>query len=159
MAGGKPSGKRSRREKLPRERIQLTPRVRMLRTEDIGSVPNPLVNKKLTGNLPKGPGPGRPLGSKNGIPKKISEDLMEACIRYGEDGDGKDGLVGFFMGSIDIDRKLIFALLARIMPQRVQSSVDPQSALGQLLEAARARLQYERSRTITVQPGSVSKLT
>ena len=149
------SGKRTPRERLPRERIEdNNARTENGSGEKINKLnmvirPTPAA---LRNNLGGKAGPGRPVGSKNGIPKRFTEAFLKGCEMHGSDGEGKDGLdgYGYFLAS---DAKVGGMLISRILPQRVTTSVDPQSALGQLLEAARARLQYERSRTITYNGG------
>lgn len=93
------------------------------------------------------PGPGRPVGSLNSIPRRFTEAFLRGCEKHGSDGKGTDGLdgYGYYLAQ---DSRVGGMLISRILPQRVQTSVDPQSALGQILEAARARLQYEKGRTI-----------
>lgn len=153
MENGKPNanGKRPLRERLPKRLLRERLSSNGKGTEDRRFVQ---INK-LRGNLPNWPSPGRPLGSKNSIPKRFTEAFLRGCEKHGSDGKGTDGLDGYGY-YLACDPKVGGALIARILPQRVQQSVDPQSALGQLLEAARARLQYERSRTIQ---GTVTKLT
>ena len=153
MPKGKPNGKRAPRERLPRERLD--------NNKGTENGKDSIINKRVVVNPIKAgrPGPGRPVGAKNGIPKKITEEWMEAIDRVGYDGKGRDGRVGWFMRMAEDQPVAAMAFTARLLPQRVQTSVDPQSALGQILEAARARLQYEKSRAITVQAGTVTKLT
>jgi hypothetical protein len=106
---------------------------------ELGNYKNPLSKDR--------PGPGRPVGSVNSIPKKFTEAFLRGCEKHGSDGMGKDGLdgYGYFLAQ---DPKVGGMLIGRILPQRVQTSVDPQSVFGQLLESVRARIQMERARTI-----------
>lgn len=109
------------------------------RTESSNAPPN-LVRSGL----------GRKPGATNLIPRRISEAAVAGFERHGEDGEGTNGLPGFFYYLARNDLKAAAMIASRLMPQKVQTSVDPQSALGQLLEAARARLQYEKTRSIDV---------
>jgi hypothetical protein len=137
------AGKKRKRERLPRERLEDTNK--------------PTENMNVGRNILTKPGPGRPPGSLNKMPARITEAVLEGFTRYGEDGNGTNGLPGFFYRIARDDLKAAAAITTRLLPQRVQTSVDPQSALGQVLEAARARLQYERTRAITVQATPVTK--
>jgi hypothetical protein len=96
-------------------------------------------------------GPGRPAGSKNLIPRKITDSFIEAIERLGSDGCGKDGATGFFMRACSEQPAAALAFASRLLPRHVQTSVDPQSALGQILEGARARLQIEKAKVINSQ--------
>jgi hypothetical protein len=136
-----------------RERLDTQPtkakRVRLddKRTEKIDGDNGERILTKVKSNLP-GRGPGRPPGSRNMIPRKISDAAILGFERHGSDGQGADGLSGFFYHLACNDLKAAAMIAARLMPQRVEASVDPQSVLGQMLEAVRARVQVERARTI-----------
>jgi hypothetical protein len=73
---------------------------------------------------------------------------MFAAEDVGEDGNGKDGLQGYLRRLALMEPQAFTSLLRRILPQQVHASVDPQSALGQILEGARARLQIEKAKVI-----------
>jgi hypothetical protein len=93
-------------------------------------------------------GPGRPPGHGNLVPRKITSSFMEAIERLGSDGKGTDGVVGYFMTACAQQPAAALAFASRLVPRRIQTSTDPDSALGQILEAARARLQVEKARMI-----------
>jgi hypothetical protein len=73
---------------------------------------------------------------------------MFAAEDVGEDGNGKDGLQGYLRRLALMEPQAFTSLLRRILPQQVHTTVDPQSALGQILESARVRLNYEKARVI-----------
>ena len=126
-----------------RERLDIPPKKRE-RLDDKRTESNGKVTPKLAGWN----GVGRKPGATNLIPRRITEAAIAGFERHGADGKGSDGLSGFFYHLACNDLKAAAMIAARLMPQRVETSVDPQSALGQILEAARARLQYEKGRTI-----------
>jgi hypothetical protein len=80
------------------------------------------------------------------VPRKITSSFMEALERLGSDGKGTDGVVGYFMTACAQQPAAALAFASRLVPRRIQTSTDPDSALGQILEAARARLQYEKAK-------------
>jgi hypothetical protein len=95
-------------------------------------------------------GAGRPKGSTNLIPRKVTESFMEAVERLGSDGNGKDGMTGFFMRACAEQPAAALTFASRLLPRQVHTTPDPQSVLGQLMEAARARLEHEKAKTIDV---------
>lgn len=133
---------------MARERERMTPQ--KPKRERLGK-PNVGVPKS-NASAPPLPNPekriGRPLGSVNKIPQRFTEAIEFALTMHGMDGKGKNGLPGYFYFLAATDSKAMAHLIARIMPQKVQPTVDPQSALGQVLEAVRAKLAFERSKTI-----------
>lgn len=51
--------------------------------------------KKSKGNLPEGPGPGRPKGCLNKNTRLLKDAILLAAEAVGGDGKGLDGLLGF----------------------------------------------------------------
>jgi hypothetical protein len=77
---------------------------------------------------------------------------MLAAEDVGEDGDGKDGVRGY-MRRLAIHEPAVFGqLLRRIMPVEVRRDVDPNSTIGQVLEAVRAKLEIERAKVVNGPP-------
>lgn len=89
----------------------------------------------------------RQLGYRR-IPQRFTEAIELALSKHGMDGKGKNGLPGYFYHLARTDPKAMAHLIGRIMPTKVQTSIDPQSALGQTLEAVRSRIAFEKARTI-----------
>lgn len=66
------------------------------------------------------PGPGRPKGLVNKTTALLKEAVLLAAELVGEDGKGKDGLVGFLQKQAAKENNAPFmALLARILPMQV----------------------------------------
>jgi hypothetical protein len=76
------------------------------------------MDNKQTGNIP-GPGPGRPKGSPNKTTKILREAILEAAEQSGEDGQGRDGLVGYLRRVADTDIKAFSTLLGKVLPLQV----------------------------------------
>jgi hypothetical protein len=89
-----------------------------------------------------------PVKKRNRIPQEFTEAIHLAAVMHGDDGKGKNGLPGYFYWLAQNDPRAYAHLVSRILPQKVQMDVDPRSALSQVLESVRAKLAFERSRTI-----------
>ena len=99
-------------------------------------------------------GAGRPTGRPNVVTATLKRAVLLAAENVGEDGHGKDGLQGYLRRLALNEPQAFTSLLRRILPQQVHTSVDPQSALGQILEGARARLAIEKAKVINADPRS-----
>lgn len=86
--------------------------------------------------------------TKSRISKSCAEAIWLALEMHGDDGRGKNGIPGYFYYLARTDPKAMAHLVGRMLPQKVQASVDPQSTLGQFLEAVRAKIAIERSKQI-----------
>jgi hypothetical protein len=67
-------------------------------------------------------------------------------------------MTGFFMRACAEQPAAALTFASRLLPRHVQTSTDPDSALGQILEAARARLTYEKSKTIEARPLDLTRI-
>jgi hypothetical protein len=95
---------------------------------------------------------GRPKGSQNRVTVALKQAIMLAADDVGEDGDGKDGVRGY-MRRLALHEPAVFGqLLRRIMPMEVRRDVSPDSILGQVLTAVRAKLEVERALVIDAKP-------
>ncbi|MEM9668692.1 MAG: hypothetical protein AAF950_07170 [Pseudomonadota bacterium] len=54
----------------------------------------------------------------------IRNAVLEAAEAVGEDGNGKDGLVGYLKDLAINERKSFATLLSRAMPMQVEASAD-----------------------------------
>lgn len=68
---------------------------------------------------PKAKGMGRPKGSKNKIPVLLKHAIMLAAEQVGQDGTGKDGLVGYCRFLAQAEPKAFAALMGRVLPLEV----------------------------------------
>jgi hypothetical protein len=91
---------------------------------------------------------GRPRGVQNRVTVALKQAIILGAEDVGEDGKGKDGLQGY-MRRLALQEPSVFGqLLRRIMPVEVRRDIDPNSTLGQVLEAVRARIAYEKAKAI-----------
>jgi hypothetical protein len=69
---------------------------------------------------------GRRRGARNKVTLALKDAVIEACERLGEDGAGKDGLVGFLMKEATNENNAPFMMLVRaVLPLHVETSVAP----------------------------------
>ncbi|MDE2441941.1 MAG: hypothetical protein KGP14_13035 [Betaproteobacteria bacterium] len=66
-----------------------------------------------------GAGPGRPKGSQNKTTTQLKEAILLAAEKVGEDGKGKDGLVGYLQRVAQTDVKAFSALLGKVLPMQI----------------------------------------
>ena len=68
----------------------------------------------------------RPGGRKKGVPNKLTTILKDAILlaaeQVGEDGRGKDGLVGYLRKIARTQPKTYAALLGRLLPYQINES-------------------------------------
>jgi hypothetical protein len=66
---------------------------------------------------------GRRRGSVNKFTQELKECIMQAAAEFGEDGKGKDGVVGLFKRMIDNNMPIFGMLLSRILPMQINAAV------------------------------------
>ena len=68
----------------------------------------------------------RPGGRKKGVPNKLTTILKDALLlaaeQVGEDGEGKDGIVGYLRNIARTQPKTFAALLGRLLPYQTNES-------------------------------------
>lgn len=64
-------------------------------------------------------GPGRPKGSPNKTTATLKEAIILAAEAVGQDGAGKDGLVGYLTHVAKTDVKAFTPLLGKVLPMQV----------------------------------------
>ena len=65
---------------------------------------------------------GRQKGVPNKLTKQIKEAITTAAEEYGEDGNGKDGMVGY-MKRLAGDQPVAFAtLLGKVLPMQIEGT-------------------------------------
>lgn len=69
-------------------------------------------------------GPPRKKGLQNKITRVLKEAIVLAAEQIGEDGNGKDGLVGYLRRVARSDPKTFCALLGRIVPLQITGKDD-----------------------------------
>lgn len=70
---------------------------------------------------------GRPSGAQNKTTKLLKDLVMQAAEQVGEDGAGKDGLLGYLKNLAVKKPELFVPLLAKILP--IQLNVKAQAAV------------------------------
>ena len=68
---------------------------------------------------PPNAGKGRPKGSTNKTTALLKEAILLAAEQVGENGSGKDGLVGYLREVARADAKAFSSLLGRVIPLQV----------------------------------------
>lgn len=61
---------------------------------------------------------GRKKGSENKLSASVKECILTAIERYGQDGKGKEGMIGYFF-SLCSDKVLMTRLVEKILPMQV----------------------------------------
>jgi hypothetical protein len=69
----------------------------------------------------------------------LKDAILQAAEETGEDGAGKDGLVGYLKRLALEEPSTFGGLLKHLLPVRVKANVEPDSVLTQMLEAVRSR--------------------
>lgn len=68
---------------------------------------------------------GRRRGGKNKTSLKLKEAILRAASLTGEDGKGKDGLLGYLKSLAADDTKSFSTLLGKVLPMTVSGGDDP----------------------------------
>ena len=71
---------------------------------------------------PKVPGSGRRIGSPNLTTKVVREAAIMAAAIVGQDGRGKDGLVGYLVGAARKNPVPFLSLLGKCIPVEVKAT-------------------------------------
>jgi phage-related holin len=88
---------------------------------------------------PKPPGSGRKKGQRNRVNILLKDAIIQAATLVGQDGRGRDGLVGY-LKSLAIKERAVYArLLERVLPMQI--SVQDKTTKVFTAEEAVQRLQ------------------
>lgn len=83
-----------------------------------------MTSKQVKNTAPPNAGKGR----KKGVPNKTTALLKDAIIMAaeaeGEDGEGKEGLIGYCRMLARKERKAFATLMGRVLPTQVEGSLD-----------------------------------
>ena len=82
---------------------------------------------------------GRKKGTLNRFTRDVREALIEAVNRFGRDGKGDEGMVGYLLGSCGKERRAILSMLSKAMPSLVNVK-EVEHAKFLTYEQARERL-------------------
>lgn len=81
---------------------------------------------------------GRPPGVPNRMTRQLKEAILEAAEGLGEDGKGKDGLVGFLTAQArKADNRGFMSLLGKVLPMTL--AMDPKRPLRVLTQVTVVR--------------------
>ena len=72
-----------------------------------------------------------------GIAHKLIEALISAVEHVGEDGAGKDGIVGYLMKTGELNPDVIVEILVGNLPYQNPSAEDPSKDQGQVRKEER----------------------
>lgn len=75
----------------------------------------PSQENKIGGNI----GAGRPKGALNKTTATLKEAILRAAELAGNDGKGKDGLIGYLRRVAEQDVKAMAGLLGKVLPLQV----------------------------------------
>jgi hypothetical protein len=109
----------------------------------------------VNGNSLLRAGAGRPPGSTDLIPRSIKALIKEAMDRHGEDGQGKEGALGYLTMLARDHKHLFVSLMRRTLPLQLRAEVEPGSLLQKLMQTASA----ERSTKLNGNGGNVIDVT
>jgi hypothetical protein len=70
------------------------------------------------------PGSGRKKGQANTLTRFSRDAIIEGLSRYGSDGKGKDGLVGFVLAAVRKDIRNGVTMLGTITPKQLEATVN-----------------------------------
>ena len=68
-------------------------------------------------------GRGRPAGKRNKMTRLLKEAALLAAESIGEDGNGKDGLVGYLRTSAILERAAYLSFLGKLLPMQVSATL------------------------------------
>lgn len=74
-------------------------------------------------------GPGRQVGSVNKITADLKKGIIEAAVKRGSDGKGKDGLVGYLFWLARLEPRSFASLLGRLVPMHIIADEDPNTTM------------------------------
>lgn len=69
-------------------------------------------------------GAGRKKGSSNAINKLIKDAVVEAAEIVGQDGEGKDGLVGYLVARASDQPQAFMGMMSRVIPTQIEGGGD-----------------------------------
>lgn len=78
--------------------------------------------RKPSGAAAKGAGPGRPKGSANKTTTLLKDAILKAAELEGEDGNGKDGLIGYCRSLARDEKKAFASLMGRVLPTQIEGT-------------------------------------
>lgn len=88
---------------------------------------------------------GRAKGTPNKTTRVLKEALLLAAEVVGEDGKGKDGLVGYLVNVARTEPRSFMPVLAKLLPMQISASVEHEikdisyQNRGALIDALRKR--------------------
>lgn len=78
--------------------------------------------RKPTGAAAMGAGPGRPKGVPNKTTALLKDAIISAAELQGQDGNGKDGLVGYCQFLAKEEPRAFASLMGRVLPMQVEGT-------------------------------------
>ena len=106
-------------------------------------------NRRANGQMQKGvrPGTGRQKGTRNRTTTLLKDAILQAATLVGQDGKGKDGLVGYLKMLAVKERAVYSRLLEKVLPMQLHLE---DKTKNYTVEEAAERL---RERGLPVPPG------
>lgn len=123
------------------------------------------VRVKKKGTFPKGyHGPGRKKGVPNKMTTLLKDAIVEAASLVGEDGQGKDQLIGYLKDLARTEKKAYASLLGRVLPYHIVGKFENETTVVHTVEELEAALRERGLPAGNIfepsgyQPGSHAKL-
>lgn len=79
---------------------------------------------------------GRAKGTPNKTTKALKDAILMAAEEVGEDGAGKDGLVGYLRQVAKEDVKAFSGLLGKVLPLTINAQIDVEHSTKEQRDAA-----------------------
>jgi hypothetical protein len=79
---------------------------------------------------------GRPQGSQNKTTSALKEAILMAAEATGEDGGGKNGLIGYCTFLAKKEPRAFASLLGRVLPMQISGSLAVNDATKEQRDAA-----------------------
>lgn len=92
------------------------------------------VKKAGTFKPGNGGGPGRGAGKPNRVTTLLKDAIIMAAEKVGEDGDGKDELVGYLKRLAKNEPKAFAGLLGRVLPYHIIAKHDHEHTVVHTME-------------------------
>jgi len=87
---------------------------------------------------PPNAGKGRKKGTPNKTTAALKDAILMAAEMKGEDGEGKDGLVGYCAFLAKEEPRAFATLLGRVLPMQITGNIGIQTATKEQRDAATA---------------------
>ena len=104
-------------------------------------------------------GRGRPPGARNRTTRILKEAIILAAESIGEDGEGRDGLVGFFRKAANEEMPAYLSLMGKLLPLQVSEvPVAPLRVIDETVSVEERQRRYAEDLRIIREGGTPPRL-